>query len=304
MVFKGSQSFSYCPRQQDNFWNHINDDDSDLKLPWSIRYQLDACISQGILLEENIKADFVKALMSMPEREAVLRLEYAATKKERVFDPSSILSLHVPLRSLSSRIPQHCILSRSATVTPTTIYISTPTVEMSNRILRQYREYADRFLRVRFTDEKLEGRINSTDDESQNTVFARIFRCLSNGITIGGRHYDFLAMGNSQFREHGAYFFASAPGLITAADIRSAMGDFSKIKTVAKWSSRLGQCFSTTRAIRGTKVKIVEIDDIVRNDYTFSDGVGKISPHIASIIASELGIAGKSGEPPSVSTLR
>lgn len=310
IIFKQPQSFSFCTKQQNSFWEHLtnrsNEKDAALPtLPWSMRYQLDACISQGILLEENISAEFIEALLRMPEREAVLRLEYAATKKERLFDPAAILSLHVPYRSLSSsRIPQHCVLSRSVTVTPTTIYVSTPTVEMSNRILRQYREHADRFLRVRFTDEKLEGRIHSTDDDSQNSVFTRVHKCLINGITIGGRHYEFLATGNSQFREHGAYFFASDPGVITAADIRSMMGDFSKIKTVAKWSSRLGQCFSTTRAIRGTKVKIVEIKDITHNGYTFSDGVGKISPVVASIIASEMGISSKSDQPPSVYQIR
>jgi len=36
------------------------------------------------------------------------------------------------------------------------IYFGTPYVETSNRVLRQYAEHADRFLRVRFTDEKFQ----------------------------------------------------------------------------------------------------------------------------------------------------
>ena len=313
VIFSQPDSFKLQPRQDHLFWDHIgadveNDDakkrtKSQTSLSWAIRYQLDVCISQSILLEENITAEFISALRKMPEREAILRLEYAAGKKDHLFDPSSLLALYVPFRT-SVKIPPHCILSRSATVTPSTIYLSSPSVEMSNRILRQYKEHADRFLRVRFTDEKHEGRINSLDDESYNSVFTRIYHCLTNGITVGGRHYEFLAMGNSQFREHGAYFFASALGIKTAAEIRSTMGEFGHIKVVAKWASRLGQCFSTTRAIRGTKVKIVEIRDIERNGYTFTDGVGKISPQTAAIIASEVGIKSKSGEPPSVYQIR
>ena len=312
VIFSQPDTFELKSRQDRLFWDRIganvendahNHSTSQSGLSWPIRYQLDVCISQSVLLEENITAEFISALQKMPEREAIKRLEYAAAKKDRLFEPSSLLALYVPFRT-SVKIPQHCILSRSATVTPSTIYLSSPAVEMSNRILRQYKEHADRFLRVRFTDEKHEGRINSLDDESHNSVFTRIYHCLTNGITVGGRRYEFLAMGNSQFREHGAYFFASAPGIMTAAEIRSKMGEFGHIRVVAKWASRLGQCFSTTRAIRGTKVKIVEIRDVKRNGFNFTDGVGKISPHIASVIASEIGIKSKSGEPPSVFQIR
>jgi RNA-dependent RNA polymerase len=313
IVFTQPEVFKLLPKKENTFWNHI----SETSVSWALRYQLDVCISQSILLEENICEDFIKALLQMPEREAVQRLEYAVAKKDRLFDPTTLLGVHVPYRSMAhTKIPAHCILSRSANITPSTIYFSSPAVEMSNRILRQYKDHADRFLRVRFSDEKHEGRIQSVDDESANAIFNRVFSCMFNGINIGGRHYEFLAMGNSQFREHGAYFFASQPGLITASQIRASMGDFSHIKVVAKWASRLGQCFSTTRAIRGTNVKIIEIDDIEREtyifvegrrkkaSYNFTDGVGKMSQEVASIVAGEMGIVSKIGEPPSVFQVR
>lgn len=128
-------------------------------------------------------------------------------------------------------------------------------------------------------------------------VFTRIKRTMINGITIGDRHYEFLAFGNSQFRENGAYFFAPLPYL-NARHIRQWMGDFKKIHAVAKHAARLGQCFSTTRAINSTKPTVVEIDDIWRNNYNFTDGVGKISPFLAQLVASELGLT--TPEPPSV----
>ena len=136
-----------------------------------------------------------------------------------------------------------------------------------------------------------------------NEVFTRIKRTMINGISIGDRHFEFLAFGNSQFREHGAYFFAPLPHL-TAQLIRAWMGYFGDIKIVAKHAARLGQCFSTTRAINCTRVEIRETQDVERNGYNFTDGVGKISNFLAQLITSELHITTVSGEPPSVFQFR
>ena len=136
-----------------------------------------------------------------------------------------------------------------------------------------------------------------------NEVFTRVKRVLTNGIKIGDRTYEFLACGNAQFREHGAYFFAPLPNL-TTEKIRGWMGMFSDIKTVALYASRLGQCFSTTRAIHGARATILEIPDIKRNGYNFTDGVGRISPFLAHLAASELGILQHSQNPPSVFQVR
>ena len=136
-----------------------------------------------------------------------------------------------------------------------------------------------------------------------NEVFTRVKRTLTNGIVVGDRLYEFLACGNSQFREHGAYFFAPLPHLPTEK-IRKRMGLFSDIKTVPLYLARLGQCFSTTRAIQGTKTVLKELNDIERNGYNFSDGVGQISPFLAKIAADELGILQDLEEPPSVFQIR
>ena len=69
------------------------------------------------------------------------------------------------------------------------------------------------------------------------------------------------------------------------------MGNFSHIGVVAKYAARLGQCFSTTRAIKGlSKPDIVKIPDIERDGYCFTDGVGKLSPFLAQMITAELGL--------------
>ena len=79
---------------------------------------------------------------------------------------------------------------------------------------------------------------------------------------------------------------------------------FSDIETVPLYLARLGQCFSTTRAVFTVKPKIKELPDIERNGFNFSDGVGKMSRSLAQCVAAELRISTQSGEAPSVFQIR
>ena len=127
------------------------------QLTFPVRYQLEVCISQGILNENNLSRHFINSLIQTNETRAQDLLEYVANQKKRVWDPMQIFSMRV-IKGAASRsgIPPYCVYIRSATVTPSTVYYNTPTVEISNRVIRQYAQYADRFLRVRFTDEKFQ----------------------------------------------------------------------------------------------------------------------------------------------------
>ncbi|KAH8667413.1 RNA dependent RNA polymerase-domain-containing protein [Tricladium varicosporioides] len=280
-----------------------------IQLPFEVRYQLEVCISKGLLNEYNITRDFITKISEITSKDAVKArniLEYIDSQNKRIYDPMTIFDDPDALAfSPKTNIPYYCAYSRKATITPSTVYFSSPTVETTNRILRHYaRENEDgRFLRVQFTDEEFEGRINSCADKKRNDeLFTRVYRTLYNGIRIGDRHYEFLAFGNSQFRENGAYFFCPTEHL-SCDDIRNWMGNFSHIEVVALYAARLGQCFSTTRAINGLSApEIVTIDDIKRNGYCFTDGVGKISPFLAQMIAAELKL--KSTHPPSAIQFR
>ncbi|KMU81659.1 RNA-directed RNA polymerase Rdp1 [Coccidioides immitis RMSCC 3703] len=272
-------------------------------LPFSVRYQLEVCLSHGFLNEYTIGKEFVTALVALGETKARELLEHVASEKHVYYDPKKIFDILFVKPAMSRRIPKYCCYMRTARVTPSTVYFGTPSVDITNRVIRHYIEYADRFLRVRFTDEKFEGRIQPSHNNTMDEVFTRVKRTMMNGITLGDRHYEFLAFGNSQFREHGAYFFASLPHL-TAANIRAWMGHFSDIKEIARHAARLGQCFSTTRAVTGCPVQIREIEDIQRNGYTFSDGVGRISRFLAQMVMTEFKIKTPCGEPPSVFQFR
>ncbi|KAL7275453.1 hypothetical protein RUND412_001605 [Rhizina undulata] len=258
-----------------------------------VRYQLEVCISHDCLSEYNLTPEFIRRLAELPVSQALALLEHIAEKKKRIFDPMTIFNLSgIKGSTVGAKLPNYCQVIRKATITPSMVYFATPTVEFTNRVVRHYAEHVDRFLRVQFMDEKSQAsffcyRINSTDKMTMHEVFSRIKHALDNGVKIGELHYEFLAFGNSQIREHGAYFFAPTDH-ITAADIRRWMGDFKEIRTVAKHSARLGQCFSSTRTISSVKVELHDIEDIERNGSNFTDGVGKISEFLAQLIVTEL----------------
>jgi RNA-dependent RNA polymerase len=137
------------------------DHESIYQLPFEVRYQLEVCISQGIMNVHNLSPEFVSRLANMAKRDqAAARhiLEYAAEQEKRIYDPMSIFNdVEALAYSSKSKIPHYCAHSRKATVTPTTLYFSSPTVETTNRVIRQFSEkHADRFLRVQFTDEIFE----------------------------------------------------------------------------------------------------------------------------------------------------
>ena len=130
------------------------------ELDFEARYQLEVCISQGHLNEYNLDQTFVNRLINIGTGKARDLLEHVANHGIQEFHPMNLFQKQVGDGSLlRSRIPHHCVYIRSATVTPTTVLFQTPVAETSNRVIRQYAEYADRFLRVRFTDEKSEVRL-------------------------------------------------------------------------------------------------------------------------------------------------
>lgn len=274
--------------------------ETSVHLPFDVRYQLEVAISRNVFPEQSVTLDFLRELSRLGENSssritnrARNILEYAVdqSKQEKPLDPMTLLQDPNALTHYSDiQTKEHLGLVRKVIVTPSTIHLCTPAYEFTNRVLRQYSKNIDLFIRVQFTDEESEGRISSVPDSDRNdNLFNRVFRTLENGLVVGGRHYHFLAFGNSQFREHGAYFFCSTEAQ-TCVDIRNWMGDFNHIRVVAKYASRLGQCFSTTRAPRGMSFNhiIQEIPDIERNGWCFSDGVGRIGMPLAQALADKL----------------
>jgi len=279
-------------------------------LDFQVRYQLEVCISSGWLNEYLIDTAFLKRLSEMKPRVAKRMLVHVDTLQNRVYNPMDIFEDIRFQRPVKARpLPANCQELLHATVTATGLILHTPSVELTNRVIRMYRQHSDRFLRVRFEDDSYRGqsRLFPATNNKMVLIFARVRRALRKGIFVAGRHYEFLAWGNSQLREHGAYFFASDPADdITAETIRARMGTFDGETIVAKRAARMGQCFSTTKPVTTISGKGQwhkdPTSDITNNNYTFTDGVGRISPAVAEMIQRELKIPGPS--PPSAFQFR
>ena len=130
-------------------------------------------------------------------------------------------------------------LVNHATVTPTKIVYEGPIYETSNRILREFSQHTDRFLRVRFAEENLDKLFAV---ENMRYVYEdRVLEILKCGFRCAGRHYEFLAFSSSGLREHACWFVA-ADGDFSAASIRAWMGDFSDIRSPGKHELEMKTC--------------------------------------------------------------
>ncbi|KAI4137322.1 MAG: hypothetical protein LQ341_005190, partial [Variospora aurantia] len=114
-----------------------------------------------------------------------------------------------------------------------------------------------------------------------------IYRLLSSGIVLNGVHYNFFGHSNSQLKTKSCFLLAATKDQI--AHHISGLGDFSKIKTVAKLAKRIGLLFSSAKtATRLDPERCQDIPDIVRDDYIFTDGCGLISKHFANLLVQRL----------------
>ena len=261
-------------------------------MPFELRYPLEVCISQGLLVEHNLTPKFFQTLQEMDLNRGRLALEYVADQRKRIWDPMAIFDDEEACQySPQAVVQRQYYLTRRVTVTPTTVIMGQPAPEVTNRVLRNFQAIQGRFIRVQFTAEVPEGRINSSaETEANDDLYKRVYRTLHAGIRIGNRLYEFLAFGNSQIRECGAYFFCPA-GQDTCHSIRASLGSFGHIRIVAKYAARIGQCFSTTTPFRGiSKPNRIMIEDIKNNGYCFTDGVGKISRFLAELVVNDLGL--------------
>uniref|UniRef100_A0ACD5Z573 Uncharacterized protein n=1 Tax=Avena sativa TaxID=4498 RepID=A0ACD5Z573_AVESA len=179
-------------------------------------------------------------------------------------------------------------------ITPAKVYFCGPEINVSNRVVRNFACDLDNFLRISFVDEDCE-KLRSIDlsprsapgnNTRRTALYKRVLSVLSNGITIGDRHFDFLAFSSSQLRDNSAWMFASRLGL-SASDIREWMGNFRNIRNVAKYAARLGQSFSSsTETLKVHTYEVEEIPDITNGTkYVFSDGIGTISANFAKEVS-------------------
>ncbi|KAK7057907.1 RNA-dependent RNA polymerase [Favolaschia claudopus] len=282
--------------------HNIDEELENAKYAFDARYLLIGLISQGLILPVEV-SDIKHRLWPVPPstRLNILRALFRLERRALV-GPLAGEEIKKLEKSMSGstklRVPPGRVLMRRVVVTPTRILHFPEVIETSNRVLREWSdEMRDgRFIRVAFADE--DGRIRVTkrivDAEAANPnggLLARIRNILLNGIYIAGRHYVFLAAGESQLKDHSCWMVCE-DGKFTANAVRKQMGDFSRERVVAKYAARMGLCFSATRHVVDlVKDDIESLPDVKHNEekYNFTDGVGNCSQALASRCAKALG---------------
>eukprot|EP00026_Physarum_polycephalum_P004004 Phypoly_transcript_04021.p1 GENE.Phypoly_transcript_04021~~Phypoly_transcript_04021.p1 ORF type:complete len:720 (+),score=100.17 Phypoly_transcript_04021:60-2219(+) len=174
------------------------------------------------------------------------------------------------------------------TVTNNSVKFEGPFIKDLNRVTDEYG--ADLFLTVKFNP------IPTRDYEAIKTAYKHL---VYKGVKFAGRTYEFLACSASQFREGQCFYFAKnvesvdRPGRtdLDSEKVRECLGDFSKMRSVAEYSTRLGQAFSSAiPTIRIPTSAVSVIEDIKRGDKTWTDGNGEVLAVSAAQIAEKLNL--------------
>ncbi|XVF85598.1 hypothetical protein PTKIN_Ptkin17bG0129800 [Pterospermum kingtungense] len=278
-------------------------------LPFEILFKVNLLVQNGCIPGPALDADFYRLVD--PRRKCKVYIDHALEKlchlKECCYEPSrwlleqyqNYVTSKKHLVSPAISLDDGLVYVRRVQITPSRVYFCGPEINVSNRVLRHFRDDIDNFLRLSFVDEELE-KIYSTDllaRGRRTEIYERILSTLKSGIVIGDKRFEFLASSPSQLRENSAWMFASRNGL-TAADIRRWTGNFSKIRNVAKYAARLGQSFSSsteTLSVARDEIDIIPDVEIIRHGtkYTFSDGIGKISADFAKKVAKKCRLDGR-----------
>ncbi|KAJ3067249.1 hypothetical protein HDU98_009572 [Podochytrium sp. JEL0797] len=270
-------------------------------LPIRIAYQLALIQSWGLMFPNELLA-FVRAAIvplvskqSEAEIAQLLSLFVRSTHWEPFKGESrpNYPKLFEEIKATFQYIPEdfdsakYC-MAYQLYVTPTGMYIDGPFLEKSNRVMRQYKEFSSNFLQVNFVEEDgSQFNRSSIKDVAQDVIYKdRIAAFLKKGLSVAGREFKFLAFSNSSLKEGRVLFFHEpVSGSVTVDSIRAWMGDFSMIKSPARYAARMGQAFtSTASTLTVAKEEIYTVADVERNGYIFSDGVGTVSPEIAGKI--------------------
>ncbi|GMJ11104.1 SUPPRESSOR OF GENE SILENCING 2, RNA-dependent RNA polymerase 6, SILENCING DEFECTIVE 1 [Hibiscus trionum] len=278
-------------------------------IPFETMFLVNAVMHKGIFNQHQLSEEFFNLLRDQSSELNVAALRHIYSNRRPVNDAYKRLKvvqswlLKNPKLFKNPKQLDDIVEIRRLVITPTKAYCLLPEVELSNRVLRKYKEVADRFLRVTFMDEGMQTMnanlltyynapivrdVTSTFFSQKTGVFKRVKTILTDGFYLCGRKYSFLAFSANQLRDRSAWFFAE-DGKISVLKIIGWMGKFTN-RNIAKCAARMGQCFSSTYATAEVPSAEVNPDlpDIVRNQYVFSDGIGKITPDLAMEVAQKL----------------
>ncbi|KAL7339517.1 RNA-directed RNA polymerase 2 [Rhodotorula toruloides] len=194
-------------------------------------------------------------------------------------------------------------LIRQVTFTATRVLLFGPYLGDTNSIVRAY-DRPELFVSVAVRHE--DG--SSLRERDDSLIVSRLSPLFRDGFELGGRSWRFLAWSSSGLKSSSCFFVSpfrlADETLVTPTLIHRSIGDFTGSETAlipAKYMARIAQAFSSSKPSLTLKPdQILSIEDITAPDGScFSDGVGLISPSLASDVVEKLGIKlGKEEKPP------
>ena len=276
-----------------------------ISVPYEILFKVNHLVQKGTLSGPTLDDDFFRMLIPglVPLTFIDRALERLSNTGDCCFTPEIWLrEQYEKMRdsaqetTLGSTLrPAGLVYVHRAQVTPSRVYFFGPELNLSNRVIRHFKDDLENFMRVSFVDEDgeklrsidLQTRQSAGSATGKTELYSRLQSVLRNGISVGGKRFELLAFSSSQLKETSVWMFASRPGLC-AVDIRRWMGDFRSIRNVAKYAARLGQSFgSSTETLSVAKEEMEMIPDVENDKYCFSDGIGKISSEFADKVAKK-----------------
>ena len=112
------------------------------------------------------------------------------------------------------------------------------------------------------------------------------------GIWLGNRRLSFLGYSNSMLKDRQSWFFCNNDPknlpLRKRGKLIGYFGKFTHIDNLLKRNARIGQLFTVSKQIYHLieeEVKLGVLEDIRRNGYCFTDGIGTISLELAILSA-------------------
>ena len=116
-----------------------------------------------------------------------------------------------------------------------------------------------------------------------------VVRLLRRGIVLNGVQYHFYGHSNSQLKTKSCFLYAGRKEDVSRKV--EALGDFSRLTSVAKKAKRIGLLFSSAKmALKLAQDRCQDIPDFIQNDYIFTDGCGLISKHLAKLLVQRVDI--------------
>lgn len=275
---------------------------------WPVAFQVESILRSGFIDAKellSLASDIEKAAAERGVKFAADMLQtfkselrvlpwYTNQSAEQVNSISQCLVHAARYTIIAQQVPQLAahdtpLLVQKVTITPTTMKLSGPDAEQSNRVLRRFSDNIDAFIRVTFADNDTYSYHYDREIDVPEFVKLTVGGPLRRGITIAGRKFEFLAYSSSALKEHSVWFvtaFRDANGkLHNAQSIRDELGDFKKEKyCAARLGARIAQAFSATDPSVEVE-EILHLGDIPEDSsgpQCMTDGIGTMSPQFAN----------------------